>query len=334
MSDQRPPLFSVLDLVPVCRGQNTGAALQNAAALAQVAEQSGYHRYWVAEHHGIAGVASAATAVVLGFVGSATRTIRIGAGGIMLPNHSPLVVAEQFGTLEALYPGRVDLGLGRAPGGDRATLHALRRSAASADSFEQDVLELQAYLGEPSAGQPVHAVPGQGAHVPIYLLGSSLFGARLAAEMGLPFAFASHFAPDYLQQAVKLYRGQFRPSAALQKPHVMVGLNVVAAHSDEEAAYLFTTLQQSFLNLVRGHRHEVQPPVQPDALDWNPAEAAHVGRMLRISAVGGPASLKSQLEAILHLSGADELVATASLFDHEARLRSFRIGAEVMRSLG
>lgn len=323
--------YSILDLVSVGQGQSTTEALQNSIKLARLADRLGYHRYWVAEHHCIPGVASAATAVVIGQLAAATERIRVGSGGIMLPNHAPLIVAEQFGTLEALFPGRIDLGLGRAPGGDRAALRALRRAPDSAESFPRDVQELMTYLGDPQPGQPVLAIPGQGSHVPLYLLGSSLFSARLAAELGLPFAFASHFAPDHMLEAIAQYRRYFSPSKHLEKPYVMIAVNVFAAATDAEAARLFSTLEQLFVNLVRGVPQPMLPPV--DKLECSPAEEAHMRRMTRISAVGSASTLRDQLEQILALTKADELIAAAHIYDPADRLRSFEIAAEVLAQL-
>lgn len=331
MSSQHPIRYSILDLVPVAEGNSTAQALEVSLRLARLADGLGYHRYWVAEHHCIPGVASAATAVVIGQLAAATRRIRLGAGGIMLPNHAPLMVAEQFGTLEALFPGRIDLGLGRAPGGDQAALRALRRTPNSADSFPADVQELLGYLGDPLPGQKVLAIPGQGSNVPVYVLGSSLFGARLAAELGLPYAFASHFAPDHLLEAIGQYRRHFTPSIYLKKPYLIVAANVFAADTDAEAAYLFTTLEQLFVNLVRGTPRAMQPPV--DQLECTALEESHMRRMTRISAVGGADSLRRQLEQILALTGADELIATAHIYDAQARLRSFEIADTVLAQL-
>ena len=329
----KPPLrYSILDLAPIGQNQTAAEAFRNSLDLARHAEKWGYHRYWVAEHHNIPGVASSATAVVIGHLAGGTSRIRLGSGGIMLPNHAPLVIAEQFGTLETLFPGRIDLGLGRAPGGDQATARALRRYlGGNGDTFPEDVQELQRYLGSPQPGQVVRAVPGQGTQVPIYLLGSSTFSAQLAARLGLPFAFASHFAPDYLPAALRLYRDQFQPSAQLASPYVMVGVNVVAADTDAEAAWLFTTLQQLFLNLVRGHPREMPPPA--DHLNWDAHEETHVRRMTRVSAVGGPGQLQSELTALLAETGADELITTAPIFDHAARLRSCEIAAGVLAEI-
>ncbi len=327
-------LYSVLDLVPIVQGSTAAEAFQNAVALVQHVERLGYHRYWVAEHHNIPGVASAATSVVIGHLAGATSSIRVGSGGIMLPNHAPLVIAEQFGTLATLYPGRIDLGLGRAPGGDQNTSRALRRGlGSSGDTFPDDVRELQGYLGCPGPQQRVRAVPGQETHVPIYLLGSSTFSAQLAAEMGLPFAFASHFAPELLYQALNIYRTRFQPSETLKKPHVMVGVNVFAADTDDEATRLFSSLQQVFLNLIRGRPRELQAPVDDIDAHWNPVEAAQVDRMTSCSAVGGPDSLRDQLKSLIADTGANEIVATAHIFDPQARLRSFEIAAAVFKDL-
>ncbi|WP_296658103.1 LLM class flavin-dependent oxidoreductase [Paraburkholderia sp.] len=324
--------FSVLDLSPIPAGSNAGAALRNTLDLAQHAERWGYHRYWLAEHHNMTGIASAATSVVIGYVAGGTRTIRVGAGGIMLPNHAPLVIAEQFGTLESLYPGRIDLGLGRAPGTDQTTARALRRDLqSSADAFPDDVAELQRYFAPPVEGQRVRAVPGAGLSVPLYILGSSLFGAQMAAAMGLPFAFASHFAPDHLLTALRIYRSQFRPSAALAKPHAIVGVNVFAAGSDDEARFLFTSLQQQFLNLRRGTPGQLPPPVEkPDA---DAFELAGVENALACSVVGARETVRAGLASVIEQTGADELIVTAQIYDHAARLRSFEITAEVREKL-
>lgn len=327
-------LYSVLDLSPILKGETAADSFRHSLKLAQQVEQWGYHRFWLAEHHNIPGVASAATSVVIGHIAGGTSSIRVGSGGIMLPNHAPLVIAEQFGTLESLYPGRIDLGLGRAPGGDQLTARALRRGlGSSGDTFPDDVRELQSYLGPNEPGQKVRAVPGQGLNVPLYLLGSSTFSAHLAAEMGLPFAFASHFAPEMLYQALDIYRSHFRPSAALAQPHVMVGVNVFAADTDEEATRLFSSLQQVFLNLIRGWPRELQPPVDDIDRLWNPVEESQVSRMTRCSAVGGPDSLRAQIQSLLDDTEADELIVTAHIYDQQARLRSFEIAAEVFKSL-
>ncbi|MES2706212.1 MAG: LLM class flavin-dependent oxidoreductase [Verrucomicrobiota bacterium] len=332
-----PPdlLFSVLDLSPIRQGGGGASeAFRNSLDLARHAETWGYHRYWVAEHHNIPGIASAATSVVIGHIAGGTSTIRVGSGGIMLPNHAPLVIAEQFGTLESLYPGRIDLGLGRAPGGDQTTARALRRNLGSnGDSFPQDLQELRAYFAEPVPHQAVTAVPGAGLKVPIYLLGSSTFSAQLAAHLGLPFAFASHFAPDSLHDALRLYRNGFQPSQTLRQPHVIVGVNVFAADTDTEAARLFTTVQQMFLNLIRGRPQLMPPPVDSMKGLWNEGEAAYVSRMTEYSVVGGPDKLRSGLETILMETGADEIIATAQIYEHSARLRSFEIAAQVFSDI-
>lgn len=322
--------FSVLDLAPIPVGGTPAQALCNTRDLARHAEQWGYNRYWIAEHHNLSGVASAATAVVIGSVAQATERIRVGSGGIMLPNHAPLIIAEQFGTLETLYPGRIDLGLGRAPGTDPRTARALRRERVGSDeTFPQDVQELQAYFRAIQPGQTVRAVPGAGLHVPIWLLGSSTFSARLAAALGLPFAFASHFAPDMLLPALDTYRSNFEPSEALAEPYAMVGVNVFAADTDAEAETLFTSLLQLFLNLVRGTPGQLPPPVENMDGLWSPTERANAERMVRCSAVGSPETVKHALEMLVAETHADELMVTAHIFDHAARLRSFQIAAEV-----
>src|ERR1700689_3979540 len=280
--------FSVLDLAFVTEGATPADALHHSLDLAQHAERWGYRRFWLAEHHNMVGIASAATSVVIGYVAGGTKTIRVGAGGIMLPNHSPIVIAEQFGTLESLYPGRIDLGLGRAPGTDQRTLRALRRDATSSDTFPQNVLELQALLGPLQPGQAVQAVPGTGLKVPIWILGSSLFGAQLAAMLGLPFAFASHFAPDALLQALQVYREQFKPSEQLERPYAMVGINVVAADTDAEARRLFTSVQQQFTKMVRRTRGLLQPPIDDIESYWSAAEKAQASSMLSYAFVGSP----------------------------------------------
>ena len=317
--------YSLLDLCPIAQGSTAAEAFRNSRDLIQQAERWGYHRYWVAEHHNIPGVASSATAVVIGHLAAATTRIRVGSGGIMLPNHAPLVIAEQFGTLESLFPGRIDLGLGRAPGGDPLTARALRRNLGSnGDTFPEDVRELLGYFA-PAQGAAPRAIPGTGLHVPLYLLGSSTFSAELAAQMGLPFAFASHFAPDYLETALRIYRERFQPSPALDRPYVIVGVNVVAAATDAAARRLFTTLQQLFLNLIRGHPREMPAPVETMEGRWNTMEEAQVLRMTRISAVGGPDTVRVQLRTLLQQTEADELMATAPIFDHADRLRSYEL---------
>jgi luciferase family oxidoreductase group 1 len=322
--------FSVLDLAPIVQGGTVADALHRAADLARHVERLGYRRYWLAEHHNLAGIASAATAVVIGHVAAATSTIRVGSGGVMLPNHSPLVIAEQFGTLEALFPGRIDLGLGRAPGTDPLTARALRRGRGdTADTFPQDVRELEAYFRPSRPGQAVQAIPGAGQHVPLWLLGSSLFSAELAAELGLPFAFASHFAPDHLAMALDLYRNGFRPSEALEHPYAMAAIGVCAADTDAEAARLFTSLQQNFLNLRRGSPGPLPPPV--DRMDdrWSPAEKAMVMHAFSEAVVGSPATVKRGIDSFLDRTGVDELMVTASIYDHAARLRSFEIVSQI-----
>jgi luciferase family oxidoreductase group 1 len=317
--------LSILDLAPIARGSAPGQALQRVLDLAQHAERWGYRRYWLAEHHNMPGIASAATAVVIGHVAAGTSTIRVGSGGVMLPNHAPLVIAEQFGTLEALFPGRIDLGLGRAPGTDPLTAHALRRG--NADTFPQDVIELQAYFRPAAAAQAVRAVPGAGLSVPIWLLGSSLFSAQLAAALGLPFAFASHFAPDLLGEALEQYRAQFRPSDALRKSHAMAAVAVFAADSDREARRLFTSLQQSFVALRRGAPGPLPPPVETMDGLWTDGEKAGVDQAFREAIIGSPPAVKRGIEAFVGRTGVDELMVTASIYDHAARLRSFEIVA-------
>lgn len=328
-----PIRTSILDLSPIREGGSASDAFRNSLDLARHAERWGYERYWVAEHHNIPGIASAATSVVIGHIAGGTSRIRVGAGGIMLPNHAPLVIAEQFGTLESLYPGRIDLGLGRAPGGDQRTAMALRRYLKGADTFPQDLEELRSYFRPAEPGQAVRAVPGEGLDVPIWLLGSSDFSARLAARLGLPFAFASHFAPDYLLAALSIYRDEFRPSESLARPHVMVGVNAFAADTDDEAWRLFTSLQLAFLNLLRGAPGPLKPPVDGMEGRWSPADRAHVGRMTRISVVGSRDAVRRGLEAIVEATGADELMLTGQIYDHGARLRSFEILAGVRDAL-
>ncbi len=328
--------LSVLDLAPIVEGSNAAESLQRALDLARHAEAWGYKRYWLAEHHNMDGVACSATAVLVGHVAGGTKTIRVGSGGVMLPNHAPLVIAEQFGTLATLYPGRIDLGLGRAPGTDQLTARALRQHLVrDEDAFPQDVVELQSYLADPLPGQAVRAIPGMGTKVPIWLLGSSLYSAQLAAYLGLPFAFASHFAPEQLLQALDVYRSTYRPSADWPKPHAMVGINVVAADSDEQAALLFTSIQQRFLGMQRGVRGPLPRPMDPALLEtlWNPREKQAVQRMLAASAVGGPATLRQQLQAIVDQTGADELIAAGAVHDHAARLHSYELLAEVGQGL-
>ncbi|CAA9239431.1 MAG: Luciferase-like monooxygenase YhbW [uncultured Acetobacteraceae bacterium] len=319
--------LSVLDLSPVPEGSDPGQALRNSLDLARHAEALGYNRYWMAEHHNMPGIASAATAVALAHVAAGTRTIRVGAGGIMLPNHSPLVIAEQFGTLAALHPGRVDLGLGRAPGSDMVTARAMRRDLmADAGDFPRDVVELLGYFRPAAPGQAVQAVPGAGLDVPVWILGSSTFGAQLAAMLGLPYAFASHFAPAQMTEAVAIYREMFRPSERLAAPHVMLGVNVFAADTDAEARRLFTSLQQAFLNLRTGRPGKLPPPVdEADARLADPRARAMLDNALACSVVGGPDTVRRGLAEFVSRTGADELMVTAQIFDHAARRRSFEI---------
>ena len=320
--------LSILDLVLVTQGSTPGLALRNSLDLARHAERLGYHRYWVAEHHNMPGIGGAATSVVIGHLAGGTSTIRVGAGGIMLPNHSPLVIAEQFGTLEALYPGRIDLGLGRAPGSDQATTGALRRDPQAGNEFPQDVQELQAFFGPVEPGQRVQAVPGGGLNVPLWILGSSTFGAQLAAYLGLPYAFASHFAPADLHAALGLYRERFQPSAQLAAPYAMAGLNVIAADTDDEARRLFTTQQQAFTNLFRGTPGLLPPPIDDIEQYWTPPEQAGAMRMLKRSVVGSAATVREGLAAFVEETGVDEVMASAAVYDHEARKRSYAILAE------
>ncbi|MDI4631635.1 LLM class flavin-dependent oxidoreductase [Pelomonas sp. V22] len=325
--------LSILDLAPIVEGGDAAAALRQSIALARHAEGLGYQRFWVAEHHNMEGVASSATAVLIGQLAAATEKIRVGAGGIMLPNHAPLTIAEQFGTLATLFPGRIDLGLGRAPGTDGPTMRALRRhlSSAAEDRFPEDVLELQSYLAPAREGQVVRAIPGQGTEVPIWLLGSSLYGAQLAAYLGLPFAFASHFAPELLMQALDIYRSQYRPSARHPKPHAMMGLNIIVADSDEQAAYLFTSLQQRFLGMQRGQRGPLPRPIDNmDAL-WTASEKAGVQRMLAEAVVGSPATVRSGLQATLERTQVDEFIVACGVHDAAARQRSYSLLAELWR---
>jgi len=324
--------FSILDLAPITEGDDAAGSFRNSLDLAQHGERWGYNRFWLAEHHGMPGIASAATAVLMSHVANGTSTIRIGAGGIMLPNHSPLVIAEQFGTLESLFPGRIDLGLGRAPGSDHTTARALRRNLASdADEFPQDVVELMDYF----AGSPrrqVRAVPGAGLKVPVWILGSSLFGAQLAAALGLPYAFASHFAPQMMMQAIEIYRATFRPSAQLDKPYVMLGFNVFAADSDAEAHLRASSMQQAFINLRTGNPTRLKPPVEGYLDLLSPPERAMLDSVLSCSAIGSPATVAHQLRAFIDRTGADELMITSQIFDHAARLRSYEITADIHRA--
>jgi luciferase family oxidoreductase group 1 len=320
--------FSILDLSPIIQGGTAGQALRNSRDLARHAERLGFTRFWLAEHHGMPGIASAATSVALGFVAEGTETIRVGSGGIMLPNHSPLVIAEQFGTLDALYPGRIDLGLGRAPGSDGLTSRALRRDLQSdSQQFPQDVVELMAYFR--GAG-PVAAVPGTGANVPIFILGSSTFGAQLAAMLGLPYAFASHFAPGDMMQAIEIYRERFEPSAQLDKPHLMLGFNFFAADTDEEAQLLMSSRDQAFVALRTGRPGTLPPPVKNYRETLEPAARAMLAATLSATAVGAPDTVKRHTEDFIARTGADELILTSMMFDHQARRRSLEIAAEMM----
>jgi luciferase family oxidoreductase group 1 len=325
---------SVLDLVGMKPGDTSSAAIARTVQTAQHVERLGYQRFWLAEHHSIAGLACSATVILIGHVAQQTSTIRIGSGGIMLPNHAPLVVAEQFGTLEALYPHRIDLGLGRAPGSDQPTMRALRRGlSATGDDFPQLVDELQQYLGAPKPGQIVHAIPGENTNVPITLLGSSGFSAQLAGQLGLPFAFAAHFAPQYAQQAMELYRHHFRPSATLDKPYAMVGLPVLAADTEAHARRLLTTPQQRFLALVRNQAVELKPPVDTMEGIWNPMEREAVEGRLALAVVGDAAAVQTRLQRITDWLGVDEVLAVTDTYEQSDRLRSYEILAEVAKNI-
>ena len=325
--------LSVLDLAPIVEGGDAGQSFRNTLDLAQHAERWGYRRFWLAEHHNMAGIASAATSVVIAHVAAATQTIRVGAGGIMLPNHSPLVIAEQFGTLESLHPGRIDLALGRAPGTDQVTLRALRRTPASSETFPDDVLELQSYFAPAHEGQLVQAVPGTGLRVPLWILGSSLFGAQLAAALGLPYAFASHFAPDALMPALDAYRRGFKPSKQLDRPYAAAGINVIIADTDAAARRLFTSVQQQFANMLRGKRGRLQPPIDDIEDYWTLAEKAQASSMLACSFIGSPGTVEKGLKEFLKHTQVDELIVAAAVFDHSARLRSYELLAEIAPSL-
>jgi len=329
------PALSILDLCPIPEGGTAADAFRHSLDLAQHAEAWGYRRFWLAEHHNMPGIASAATSVVIAHVAGGTKTIRVGSGGVMLPNHNPLVIAEQFGTLATLFPGRIDLGVGRAPGSDPITAHALRRDAAAgADRFPQDVIELQNYFQPVRQGQRVRAVPGAGLEVPIWLLGSSLFSARLAAELGLPFAFASHFAPGDLLEALDLYRRRFQPSAQLVRPYAIAGINVIAAATDAEARHLFTSIQQAFINLRRGAPGRLPPPIDDIDAYGSPLEKAMIDQALSRSFVGSPETIERGIRGFLAETGVDELMLAANIYDHTARLRSFEIAASVGRGFG
>lgn len=328
-----PPL-SVLDLAPIVAGGSATQALKNSRDLARHAERLGFARFWLAEHHNMPGIASSATAVAIGYVAGGTSTIRVGAGGVMLPNHAPLIIAEQFGTLEALYPGRIDLGLGRAPGTDQNTAHALRRNLkGDIDGFPRDVMELMAYLDDPEEGQRVRAVPGAGTKVPIWILGSSLYGAQLAAALGLPYAFASHFAPQMMMQAMDIYRSSFRPSEQLEAPYVMLGFNVCAAESDEQARYLRSSSLQAVIGLRRGMPGQLPPPVRDFEDTLSADDQAMISHFTVCSAVGAKDRVNEELAAFVEKTGADELMITSQIFDHGARVRSYEILAEVHQEL-
>ena len=328
------PILSVLDLSPIAEGSDPGQALNNSRDLARHAERLGYRRYWLAEHHNMPGIASAATAVAIAHVAAGTSTIRVGSGGIMLPNHAPLTIAEQFGTLESLYPGRIDLGLGRAPGTDQATARALRRTLIGGeDRFPQDVAELMAYFQPPAPDQAVVATPGAGLKVPVYILGSSTFGAQLAAYLGLPFAFASHFSPQQLEQALAYYRQGFRPSPQLERPYVILGVNAVAAETDADAAFLFTSTQQAFVNLRTGRAGRLPPPREGYAETLPPSHRAILDGVLSQAVVGGPDTVRRGLTQFAQTHGADELILTTQVFDHKKRVRSFEIAAGAMEAV-
>ena len=324
--------FSVLDLAPINLGSTAADSFRNSLSLAKHVERLGFKRFWLAEHHNMTGIASAATSVVIGYIAAGTSTIRVGAGGIMLPNHAPLVIAEQFGTLESLFPGRIDLGLGRAPGSDRMTAHALRRTLHSdGDDFPELLEELRFFFRRPVENQRVRAVPGAGLHIPIWLLGSSDFSARLAGRLGLPFAFAGHFSPEYILPALKLYRESFEPSDKLEKPYAMLAINVIAADTDAEAQYLATTQFQSFLRLIRGMPGEMLPPVENMDQVWTAQERAAVDSRLGGSVIGSAATVKSGLERLLAEPGADEMMLNTMIFDHTARLHAYEIVADVWK---
>ncbi|MBX9932666.1 MAG: LLM class flavin-dependent oxidoreductase [Methylobacterium sp.] len=324
-------VLSLLELVRVTQDTDAGTAINNARDLALHVEEWGYKRVWVAEHHNMIGIASAATAIVIGHIAGGTKTIRVGAGGIMLPNHAPYIVAEQFGTLERLYPGRIDLGLGRAPGTDQPAVRAMRRSADASDQFPQDVLELQAFLKPAGPDQRIIAVPAAGTNVPLWILGSSHFGAMVAAELGLPYAFASHFAPDMLLSALEVYRSRFKPSAQLDRPYAMAGINVIAADADSQARRLATTQQMSFTDMVRGQRGLSKPPIDDIETYWSPAEKAQAWRMLARSVVGSVQTVRTGLQAFVTETGVDEVMIVSDVYDHQARLRSVELIAEAVK---
>lgn len=334
MSESTQVPFSVLDLSPIPQGSQAADALHRSLDLARLAEKRGYHRYWLAEHHNMTGIASAATSVLIGYLAANTQTLRLGSGGVMLPNHSPLVIAEQFGTLESLYPGRIDLGLGRAPGSDQRTMMALRRHmSGDIDNFPRDVNELVAWFDATDPNPAVRPVPGYNAKVPVWLLGSSLYSAQLAAQLGLPFAFASHFAPDMLFQALQLYRSQFKPSARLEKPYAMVCINIIAADSNRDAEVLFTSAQQAFVKLRRGEAGQLPPPIESMDGFWSPAEQYGVQQALSVSLVGDKAKVRHGLISLLRETQADEIMVNGQIFNDQARLHSFDLAMDVHQSL-
>lgn len=326
--------FSALDLAPIPQGSSAKEAFAHSLDLARLAEKRGYHRYWLAEHHNMTGIASAATSVLIGYLAANTSTLRLGSGGVMLPNHSPLVIAEQFGTLNTLYPGRIDLGLGRAPGSDQRTMMALRRHmSGDVDNFPRDVAELVDWFDARDPNPHVRPVPGYGEKIPVWLLGSSLYSAQLAAQLGLPFAFASHFAPDMLFQALHLYRTHFRPSERLEKPYAMVCINIIAADSNRDAEFLFTSMQQAFVKLRRGETGQLPPPIQNMDQFWSPSEQYGVQQALSMSLVGDKAKVRHGLESILRETQADEIMVNGQIFDHQARLHSFDLAMQVKEEL-
>ena len=333
MSDKKIP-FSLLDLAPIIQGSTAKDAFSHSLDLAQMAQKQGYYRYWLAEHHNMTGIASAATSVLIGYLAANTSTLHLGSGGIMLPNHSPLVIAEQFGTLNTLYPGRIDLGIGRAPGSNQQTMQALRRHMNNdIDNFPQDVAQIVDWFDAVNPDPAVRPVPGFGEKVPVWLLGSSLYSARLAAEMGLPFAFASHFAPDLLLQALELYRINFKPSQRLTKPYAMVCINIIAADSNRDAEFLFSSMQQAFVMLRRGQTSQLPPPVQDMESIWSPAEQFGVQQALAMSLVGDKAKVRNGLESILRQTQADEIMVNGQIFDHQARLYSFELAMQAMNEI-
>ncbi|ELY4158647.1 luciferase-like monooxygenase [Cronobacter turicensis] len=334
MSDKSVVPFSVLDLAPIPQGSSAREAFHHSLDLARLAEKRGYDRYWLAEHHNMTGIASAATSVLIGYLAANTTTLRLGSGGVMLPNHAPLVIAEQFGTLDALYPGRIELGLGRAPGSDQRTMMALRRHMNhDIDNFPRDVKELTDWFDARDPNPAVRPVPGYGAKLPVWLLGSSLYSAQLAAQMGLPFAFASHFAPDMLFQALHLYRTHFQPSERLEKPYAMVCINIVAADSNRDAEFLFTSMQQAFVKLRRGETSQLPPPIESMESFWSPAEQYGVQQALSMSLVGDKAKVRHGLLSVLRETEADEIMVNGQIFDHEARLHSFDLAMQVREEL-